>query len=164
MGRRRGTRIAKARTDGTLAHMKWFISALAAIGTVLLGGCGLGSPQHEAAAPSPAGTNVTEILHVDAAGAAKLLADGTAVVLDVRTPREYAGGHIKDGVNIDFNAADFRQQLAKLDPTKTYLVHCAVGGRSTSALTAFQELGFKKVVHLDGGLKAWEHADQPVVK
>lgn len=144
--------------------MKWFISTLAAIGTALLAGCGPGAPRHEAAEASPAGTNVTEIVHVDAAGAAKLLAAGDIVVVDVRTPGEYAGGHLKDGVNIDYNAADFRQKLAELDPARDYLVHCAVGGRSTSALEAFKELGFKKIVHLDGGMKAWEKAGEPVVK
>ncbi|MCB1125110.1 MAG: rhodanese-like domain-containing protein [Verrucomicrobiae bacterium] len=142
--------------------MKFFISVFAALGILALTGCG---PRHAAAEPSAAGTNVTEIVHVDPAGAAKLLETNHAVVvLDVRTPREFAAGHLKDGVNIDYNASDFRQKLAELDPNKTYLVHCAVGGRSTSALTAFEELGFKKVVHLDGGMKAWEKDGEPVVK
>jgi rhodanese-related sulfurtransferase len=135
---------------------------LAATGVLLLAGC---EPRHEAATPAPTGTNVTEIVHVDPAGAMELLkSDPEVVVLDVRTPREYAAGHLEDGVNIDYNASDFRQKLAELDPGKTYLVHCAVGGRSTWALPAFQELGFKKVVHLDGGMKAWEKAGQPVAE
>lgn len=130
----------------------------------VLTGCQPEAPRHEAAEPAPAGTNVTEVVHVDAAGAAKLLAEGGVLVVDVRTPGEYAGGHIAGATNIDFNAADFKQRLAGLDPGKTCLVHCAMGGRSTAALPVFKELGFKKVVHLDGGLRAWQAGGKPVAK
>lgn len=138
----------------------WMLGMLAAV----LTGCQPEAPRHEAAEPSAAGTNVTEIVHVDAAGAAKMLAAGDVVVVDVRTPGEYAGGHLAGATNIDFNASDFKQRLAGLDPARTYLVHCAVGGRSTASLPVFQSLGFKKVVHLDGGFRAWQAAGQPVAK
>ncbi len=108
---------------------------------------------------SPA--NVT---HADAKEAAKLVAKNEVVVLDVRTPGEFAAGHIAGATNIDFQAGDFSDRLAKLDREKTYLVHCAVGGRSTKALAQLSKLGFKHVVHLDGGLKAWQAAGNPVGK
>ncbi|MCB1129402.1 MAG: rhodanese-like domain-containing protein, partial [Verrucomicrobiae bacterium] len=104
----------------------------------------------------------TEIVHVDAAGAAALIQKGGVTVLDVRTPREFAAGRIQGAQNIDYKASDFRSRIEGLDRDGTYLVHCAVGGRSTSALAVFQELGFKRVVHLDGGMKDWEKAGQPV--
>ena len=50
------------------------------------------------------------------------------IILDVRSAEEYAMGHIKGAVNIDVNAADFREKVAKLDKESTYLVHCASGG------------------------------------
>ena len=90
--------------------------------------------------------------------------DKTVVVLDVRTPAEYKQGHLKGAVNVDYNAPDFEQQLARLDKNKPYLVHCAVGGRSTKSLPVLQKLGFTNVRHLDGGLQAWQQAGQPVVK
>ncbi len=86
------------------------------------------------------------------------------VVLDVRTPAEFQSGHIKNALNVDYKAPDFEQQLAKLDKTKPYLVHCAVGGRSTKTLPLLQKLGFKNVRHLDGGIQSWQQAGLPLIK
>jgi len=120
-----------------------------------------GSPESGTAA-APAATVVQ---HVDAKGAQKLLSDKPdVVVLDVRTPEEFAGGHVAKAVNLDFNAADFKERLAQLDRNKTYVVHCAAGGRSTRSLGRFQELGFKSVVHLDGGFNGWVQAGLPAEK
>jgi rhodanese-related sulfurtransferase len=77
---------------------------------------------------------------------------------------EFRTGHLKNAVNIDYTAPDFEQLVGKLDRTKRYLLHCAVGGRSTKALRVLQTLGFKDVRHLDGGLQAWQQANLPVVK
>lgn len=111
------------------------------------------------------GNAAKAVKHVDAAGAAKLLADQKKVeVLDVRTPDEFAEGHIAGAKNIDFQAKDFADKLGGLDKTQTYLVHCAAGGRSTRALETFQKLGFTHIVHLDGGMNAWKKAGQPVTK
>ncbi len=107
----------------------------------------------------------TKIDHVDAAGAAKLLAgDQKPVVLDVRTPAEHTAGHIAGAKQIDFSAADFATKVAELDKDQTYLVHCQSGRRSTGSLKVFKKLGFKHIVHLDGGFSGWEDAGQPVVK
>lgn len=86
------------------------------------------------------------------------------VVLDVRTPKEYAEGHIANAKNVDFYQKDFAQQLEKLDKSKTYLVHCAVGGRSAKARDLMKKLKFESVYHLEGGMKAWEKAGKPVTK
>lgn len=117
------------------------------------------------AVPVVAAVSPTVVRNVDAAGAKKLLADdGGVVVVDVRTPEEFGGGHIAGAKNLDFNAPGFRDELGKLDREKTYLVHCAAGGRSTRSLARFKELGFKSVVHLDGGFNGWVQAGQPVEK
>jgi rhodanese-related sulfurtransferase len=88
----------------------------------------------------------------------------STVVLDVRTKKEYREGHIPGSVMIDFNADDFEQQVAKLDKDKTYLVHCAAGGRSSRACKKMEQLGFKKLYNLEGGMGAWEKAGKPVKK
>ena len=107
----------------------------------------------------------TEITHVDAKRAADLLgANPDVTVLDIRTPREFATGHIKNAVNINFFDGDFAQQLSRLDPSKDYLVHCRSGGRSTKSLKIFKKLGFKHIYHLDGGMNAWNRAGLPTVK
>ncbi|HAV61239.1 MAG TPA: rhodanese-like domain-containing protein [Verrucomicrobiales bacterium] len=105
------------------------------------------------------------VKHVEAEAADKLLKENPKiVVLDIRTPREFAAGHIKDAKNIDFYADDFAAQIGKLDREKSYLVHCASGGRSGKSLELFQKLGFKSVFHLDGGFKGWEKAGKGVEK
>lgn len=85
------------------------------------------------------------------------------VVLDVRTAKEFADGHLANAVNLDFYAPDFALQLGKLDKSKTYLVHCAAGGRSAKACNTMTQLNFTSAVNLEGGYKAWVKAEKPVV-
>jgi phage shock protein E len=86
------------------------------------------------------------------------------VILDVRTGTEYRQGHLKDAVLIDFMAKDFDEKVKALDKSKTYLVHCQVGGRSAKACAKLDKMGFTNVVNLEGGYKAWEKAGKPVEK
>jgi rhodanese-related sulfurtransferase len=86
------------------------------------------------------------------------------VILDVRTPAEFAEGHLPGAVLIDFRAPDFVERVAKLDKSKQYLVHCAAGGRSARACAKLETLGFTNLVNLEGGLNAWKGAGKPVTK
>jgi rhodanese-related sulfurtransferase len=106
----------------------------------------------------------SEARHVDANAAAQLLATNQVIVLDIRTPREFAAGHIAGATNINSLSGDFNDKLAQLDRSKSYLLHCAVGGRSTNALPKLVRLGFTNVIHLDGGFKAWQAAGNPVAR
>ncbi|MBM4150601.1 MAG: redoxin domain-containing protein [Ignavibacteria bacterium] len=83
------------------------------------------------------------------------------VILDVRTPGEFQGGHIKEAVNIDFNDPTFDQQIAKLDKSTPYMVYCLSGGRSAAAANTMRNAGFTKVYELDGGMIAWRSANLP---
>src|SRR5690606_14763674 len=106
-----------------------------------------------------------EIPDLDPEAAERWLArNPDAVVLDVRTPEEFASGHLEGARNIDFMDASFAEKLAALDRSGPYLIHCASGGRSSRALRTLQELGFQTVVHLDGGLNAWREAGKPVTR
>ena len=132
------------------------------------------SAQAPAAPPVPAAPTAPAadaVKHVEATEAAKLLAAQDAKVpaknisvIDVRTPEEFSEGHIKGAQNIDIASPTFKADLDKLDRTKTYLVHCAAGGRSTRSLSILNQLGFKSIVHLDGGLNGWRKAGLPVEK
>ena len=77
------------------------------------------------------------------------------VVLDIRTAEEFVAGHIQGAVNIDFYSDEFRESLANLDKSKTYLVYCRSGGRSQRSLSTFNDLNFENIVHLNGGYKGW---------
>jgi len=86
------------------------------------------------------------------------------VVIDVRTPREFAGEHIENATNIDFYSETFRGELDTLDKNKTYLVYCKVGGRSGKALDIMAELNFKEAYNLSGGINQWKAEGLPTVK
>lgn len=94
----------------------------------------------------------------------KLAADNTAIVLDVRTPQEYANGHLVNATIINFFDADFKEKVNKLDKSKPVFVYCAVGGRSANASKILQESGFKTVYNLLGGFNGWAAAGLPSVK
>jgi len=108
--------------------------------------------------PSAEKKEVKPFKNVDVARFEKLRADKKNVVLDVRTREEYAAGHIAGAVNIDVNAPDFEEKVARLDKHKTYLVHCGAGVRSAKACEQMGKLDFPKLYNLEGGFKAWEKA------
>jgi phage shock protein E len=76
------------------------------------------------------------------------------VILDVRTPEEYQAGHLKNAQLLNIYSPDFQDRLKALNPEKTYLVYCAVGGRSGQASQQMQELGFKKVYDAQEGFSS----------
>ena len=102
--------------------------------------------------------------NVDVTEWEKLRQDASMVVLDVRTAEEFADGHMPGAINLDIRGGKFAETLAGLDKTKTYLVHCAVGGRSAKACGQMDGLKFEKVLNLSGGITAWEAAGHKSVK
>lgn len=88
--------------------------------------------------------------------ATKLTSATDAQLVDVRTPEEYAEGHLKNALNINFNSGDFAQQISKLDKKKAVYVYCRSGGRSGSAVRQMQEMGFTEIYNMDGGILSWK--------
>ncbi len=87
--------------------------------------------------------------------------DPKFVVIDVRRPDEFAGGHIPGAINID--SVDFSEHLDSLDPGGTYLICCLRGGRSAGVRELMREAGFREVYDIEGGMSAWKTAGLPVV-
>ncbi len=110
-------------------------------------------------------TAASPVTEVSARDADQLLSSEPAlVVLDVRTPAEFAEGHIDGAINVDFNADDFAENLAKLDGSQRYLLHCKSGARSSGALEMMEEQGFESVLHMSDGFDAWQAAGHPVAQ
>ncbi|MCP9237448.1 rhodanese-like domain-containing protein [Lewinella sp. JB7] len=87
----------------------------------------------------------------------RTLMDGEdVVVLDVRTPGEVSQGKIDGATELDFRDPDFRQRLEALDKDRTYLIYCAVGGRSSQTCEMMSEAGFARLYNLEGGYTAWK--------
>ncbi|HQR26001.1 MAG TPA: rhodanese-like domain-containing protein [Nocardioides sp.] len=94
--------------------------------------------------------------------AAALKREGT-IILDVRTPEEFAEGHLEGAVSMDVESPDFAAKASALDPTASYAVYCRSGNRSAVAVQALTGAGFASVYHLEGGIQAWEDAGGAVV-
>lgn len=102
--------------------------------------------------------------NVDVAAFEKLRADTNKIVLDVRTPAEFSNGHVPGAVLLDVKSPDFAEKAARLDKSKTYLVHCAAGVRSVKACNLLAPAGFTNLVNLEGGFNAWTKAGNLPVK
>lgn len=118
-----------------------------------------------ASSPVPKATPNRAPINLNAEQAAKLLQENRRViVLDVRTPEEFAAGHIAGARNLNYYDPSFETRVAQLDKDTPYLVHCASGHRSSKVREWLKKREFRSVYHLDGGLTAWQKAGQPVVK
>lgn len=87
---------------------------------------------------------------------------GNAVLLDVRTPAEYAAGHISGAQLIDWEDPSFSNKVAVLSKTTPYAIYCRSGNRSRAAREAMIAMGFTDVRDLSGGINAWRNAGYPV--
>ncbi len=85
------------------------------------------------------------------------LSDASVQLIDVRTTPEIKGGKIENSVQIDFNGADFKKQLEKLDKTKPVMVYCASGRRSANTAEILNSMGFSEVYDLEGGFNGWPY-------
>jgi len=93
-----------------------------------------------------------------------LIASGNGILLDVRTPEEYAEGHLEGCTLMDFNSPAFADEVAKLDRDKAVYVYCRSGARSGRAADMMTDMGFKEVYNLEGGIVAWQQSGKPVVQ
>lgn len=82
------------------------------------------------------------------------------VWIDVRQPEEWEEGTIPGTQRIMLS--ELPEELASLDPDKTYVMVCRSGGRSGRACQAMQEAGFDKLINFDGGMLAWYDAGHPL--
>ena len=91
-------------------------------------------------------------------------ADSNIAILDVRTAKEFADGHVAGAVNIDVNQADFAQKIDQLDRSKTYIVYCRSGRRSSKAVGIMATKGFKNLYNVSDGFLGWNKNGLPFEK
>jgi rhodanese-related sulfurtransferase len=91
---------------------------------------------------------------------AKYKATENAILLDVRTPEELAGGKIANAQNIVWDDS-FANKLSDLEH-KPIFIYCGSGIRSAKAAAVLKEKGYTDIYELDGGMKAWKAAGMPV--
>lgn len=120
----------------------------------------------DAGAITLAESGVTGSVQTVKSNDAKALLDQqkNVVILDVRTSGEYGEGHLTNAMNIDFYSSDFTERLRKLDASQSYMVYCAVGGRSREAANLMQQLGFQHVYDATEGYTSLKQAGVAVEK
>ncbi|MFV8360334.1 thioredoxin domain-containing protein [Flavobacterium sp. LS1P3] len=105
------------------------------------------------------GQNSKEIKTIDSkAFAEKMTATPNPQILDVRTPEEFTSDHIDNAKNINWLGTTFVSDVEKLDKSQPVFVYCKSGGRSQKAAEKLNELGFKTIYQLDGGILKWDAA------
>ena len=123
--------------------MKKALLVLAVFGVLLVSACG----------STPAAISKMDV---------KAFADAASrpgvVLLDVRSPEEFAAGHLPGAVNINVEDSGFADAIAKLDKNATYAVYCQSGRRSGIATSQMAEAGFATLFDLQGGVQAWKQA------
>jgi len=92
---------------------------------------------------------------LDAKAFAVRIGEGNVQLVDVRTPAEYAQGHLANAVNLDWTGGQLEARATTLEKTRPVLLYCASGRRSADAREYLAEQGFNEVVDLEGGINAW---------
>lgn len=77
----------------------------------------------------------------------------SAQLVDVRTPKEFANGHLEGAINIDYKNANFSTAIEQLDKSKPVFVYCQAGGRSGKAYKRMKAMGFKEVYDMKEGYR-----------
>ena len=86
------------------------------------------------------------------------------IIVDIRTPQEFADGHIEGAINLNVFDKAFITKIAEFDKTKPIFMYCRSGNRTSSASKKIANLGFEKVYDLQGGIKNWAKNNQKIVK
>lgn len=141
--------------------------ALAVVGSLALAACG-GTADEPAAGEAPTAPDEAPARPgfglISTADAAQLAVDPGVVVIDVRTPEEFAEGHIEGATLIDINSPTFGDEIDALDRDASYLVYCRSDNRSGQAVAIMQQLGFEQLWDMDGGVIAWSAEGRPLVR
>jgi phage shock protein E len=122
---------------------------IAVITSLLLAGCS---------------TTTTGATNMNVSEFSKKITESGVVILDVRTPGEFAEGYIEGAQNIDFQSGNFENEIAVLDKNVTYAVYCRSGNRSGQAAKIMHDAGFHDVYNLDGGVIDWTSEGMMLVK
>ena len=106
------------------------------------------------------GLRAADFRSVDVSTFAKQLQQDSTFLLDVRTEKEYAEGHLKGSVCIDVTQANFLAKAEKqLPKDKTIALYCRSGRRSREAALILAELGYTEVYDI-GSLIGWPYGTE----
>jgi len=105
-----------------------------------------------------------KITEISPADAANKVESGAAGLIDVREKEEWDEARIPKAIHVSRGRLEGEIEDKVSDPNASIIVHCGGGGRSALAAETLQRMGYKNVMSLSGGLKAWKKAGLPTEK
>lgn len=91
--------------------------------------------------------------------------DASMIILDVRTPEEFAAGHVPGAINIPHTELPARAaEIAAARDDKDVVLYCRSGARAQRAAEELRRQGFKRLLHLDGDMLKWQENERPIEK
>ncbi len=105
----------------------------------------------------------TNIKQLNSEKLSNTLSSGEVTLIDVRTPGEFANGHIADAGQLNYYAFDFKRKLLLLPRDQPVYLYCNTGFRSQRAAEILADNGYQEVYNLEHGIMEWELYDLPVV-
>ncbi len=99
-----------------------------------------------------------------AQGAVQLINRERAVVIDLRSPEEFAAGHVTGARNVPLETLEAKLAATVKNKTLPVLLVCATGARAQRAVAVAKKLGYEQAQAVSGGLKSWKEANLPVEK
>jgi rhodanese-related sulfurtransferase len=126
-----------------------------------------GAPVAAGAARGPAAASTASPVRpitADALLARQHAKDPSLVVLDVRTPEEFAEGHVPGAVNVPHDQVGARLGELQSLKDKDVVLYCRSGRRAGMAAEVLQQAGFTRLQHLEGDMQGWTAAGRPTAK
>lgn len=113
-----------------------------------------------------AGAHAQDTPKIDQASLLERISKNAAslIVLDVRTPEEFAAGHILGAVNIPYTHLPARASELPYAADKDIVLYCTIGVRAEKAAQRLGENGYTRLLHLDGDMRKWPENKRPVEK
>jgi hydroxyacylglutathione hydrolase len=90
----------------------------------------------------------------------ELATQNPPVIIDIRTPREFATGHLANSINLPLS--QLQQRIDEVPRDRRIAIHCAGGYRSSIAASILSQHGITNLIELAGGITAWEAAKLPL--
>lgn len=90
--------------------------------------------------------------------------DASLLILDVRTPEEFAAGHVPGAINVPHTHLPARAAELAAKGDKEIVLYCRTGRRAENAASRLREHGFTRLLHLDGDMQQWTEKERPTEK
>ena len=106
---------------------------------------------------------LSKVKAVSPAEATRLLNHENAIMIDMRSDKDYRDGHIVNAVQMSDGKGDIPATLNK-HRERPVIVYCQRGQQSTAVCNRLSKQGFESVYNLQGGVLAWQKAELPLTK